>query len=50
MEIKLFIGDFGRYVKEGPGNGHLSPQTPRWGTWWECSFTGDFEKPEKSAL
>ena len=40
----LFIGDSGRYVKEGSRNGHLS----LWGSVGETggggdSFTGDFE-------
>ena len=29
----MFIGDSRRYVKEGPGNGHLSPWGPIRGPW-----------------
>jgi len=29
----LFVGESERYVKEGSGNGQLSPLGPHWGTW-----------------
>jgi len=29
----LFVGESESYVKEGSGNGQLSPLGPRWGTW-----------------
>ena len=38
-----FIGDPEGYVKEGSGNGHLSPLGPHWGIWRRGSFSGDFE-------
>jgi len=38
-----FTGDPEGYVKGGSGNGHLSPEGPRWGTWRGGSFTGDIE-------
>ena len=34
----LFIGDSGRYVKEGSRNGHFSLWGPRWGNWRRGSF------------
>ena len=40
----LFVGESESYVKKGSGNGQLSPLGPRWGTWREGSFTGDFER------
>jgi len=43
----LFIGDFERYVNEGSGNGHLSPQGPPWGTWRGPRFPGNFERQMK---
>jgi hypothetical protein len=41
---RSFTGDPEGYIKEGSGNGHLSPLGPRWGTWRRGSFTGDFER------
>jgi hypothetical protein len=48
----FFTGDSKRYVKEGSGNGPLSPYEPRCGTWSEggVSFTGGFEKQYKRSL
>ena len=44
---ELVYWDFRRYVREGSGNGHLSAQGPRWGTWRMASFTGDYKRQMK---
>jgi len=43
----LLNGDSEIYVKEGSGNGHLSPQGPPWGTWRGPRFPGNFERQMK---
>jgi hypothetical protein len=40
-------GDFENHVKEGSGDGHLSPWGPVGGTWRGDFFTGDFERQVK---
>jgi hypothetical protein len=50
VEGRTLYGDCERYVKEGPGGGHLSPWGPRWGNLEVVFFTGDFERQVKKAL
>jgi len=40
----LFIRDSEKYVKEGSGNGQLSPQGSRWGSWQGARFIAEFER------
>jgi hypothetical protein len=43
-EGAMFIRDLEAHVKDGSGNGHLTPLRPQWGTWKLGSFNGDFRK------
>jgi len=46
-ESTMFIGDVQTNVKDGSGNGHLTPLRPHWGTWRQGSFNGDFRNSNR---
>jgi len=41
-EGTMFIRDLEAYVKDGSGNGNLTPLRPQQGTWRQGSFNGEF--------